>query len=99
MEKQFYARLPARTYRKLRRLAQLEPLDVGDNEKVPITFRFHVNTHQRLKRLALRRSLDGTDTTMQSMLAALINRAKAKDLETRADMHDVVRQLIFREEL
>ena len=73
-------------------------MEVADDQ-VGILFRFHVETHDRLKRLTLLRSLDGPEMTMQSMLSDLIDRAKAKDLQTREDMHDVVRQLIFAEEL
>jgi hypothetical protein len=99
--KAFFTRLPASTYLKLRKLAKLDSVEVTDDQ-VGILFRFHPETHKRLKKLALVRSLDGsegTEMTMQSMLATLIDRAKAKDLQTREDMHDVVRQLIFAEEL
>jgi hypothetical protein len=65
-----------------------------DDDLVGVLFRFHAETHQKLKKLALQRSLEGTEMTMQSMLADLIDEARAKDLETREDMHDVVRQLI-----
>jgi hypothetical protein len=91
--KPFYTRLPASTYRKLRKLAKLDDVEPAA-EAVGILFRFHADTHEKLKRLTLQRSLVGPEMTMQSMLSDLIDKAHVKDLQTRADMHDVVRQLI-----
>jgi hypothetical protein len=97
--KAFFTRLPASTYRKLRKLAKLDPVEVKEEEEKGILFRFHLETHDRLKKLTLSRSLSGPEMTMQSMLVALIDKAQAKALETRRDMHDVVRQLIYSEKL
>lgn len=94
--KAFFTRLPASTYRKLRRLAKLDPMELEEKGR-GIMFRFHTETHDRLKQLAHQCSLRGDEMTMQSMLTKLIDKAKVQDLETRNDMHDVVRQLILSE--
>ena len=91
--KAFYARLPARTYRKLRKLAQLEKLD-DTAAVVPVLFLFRRREHDSLRKLALTRSLNGQRATMKSVLVEIIDAARISDLKSRAGMHEVVRQLI-----
>lgn len=98
--KAFFARLPASTYRKLRKLAK-SPVQEDEpgwesEERIGVMFRFSLETHQRLAKIAVKIPSDQQwpTATMCEALTKLIDKATVGDLETRESMHDVVRQLI-----
>ena len=92
--KGLYARLPARSYRKIRRLARLPPVAVEGDRK-GLLLRMSPDLHEKLRRLALARSASsGRTVGMQSVLADLINRAAIPKKRVKRSMARVANDLI-----
>jgi hypothetical protein len=92
--KGLYARLPARSYRKIRRMARLPPVAVEGDRK-GLLLRMSPDLHEKLRRLALARSTSSGKTVgMQSILADLIDRADVPKKRPKRSMARVADELI-----
>lgn len=92
----FYARLPAPTYRKLRRLAGLSRVKVGKDRK-PILVKLPPPSYERLRRIAVARSsASGRIASMLAVLTDMIDDCKLEYIPKCTDMHSVVVSLIER---
>ena len=91
--KPFFTRLPARTLSKLRQLADMDDVQHTD-PFVGVLFRLPADTHQRLKELSHKKSLQDREMTMSSTLIELIDNATPIELQDPKTMSEVVCQLI-----
>lgn len=93
-QKRFYARLPAASYRKLRRLAKLPPIPVIGERKA-LLVRVSPAVYLKLRRLALARSpRTGRIASMQSVVAELIDAAALERGRVQRSMAEVTVELI-----
>jgi hypothetical protein len=93
--KALYARLPARSYQKLRRLARLPPASNIDGGNKGLLVRVPADLHEKLRRIALGRSVSsGRVVGMQCVLAELIDNAKLAANRQRRSMARVAADLI-----
>jgi hypothetical protein len=92
----FYARLPAATYRQLRRLAGLPPVKVPEKRK-PFLVRLPEPSYERLRKIAVARSTSsGRIASMRSVLVTMIDDCAGSSLDGCEDMLAVVVSLIDR---
>jgi hypothetical protein len=88
----FYARLPSRTYKRLRRLAGLPSVKVTAQRK-PFLVRLPEASYDRLRKIAVARSTStGRIASMRSVLVDMID--GCDDAELGSDMLEVVVSLI-----
>jgi hypothetical protein len=94
--KPFYARLPATTYRKLRRLAGLPQVKVPEKRK-PFLVRLPEPSYERLRKIAVARSSSsGRIASMRSVVVNMIDGCDASAIDGCDDMLAVVVSLIDR---
>jgi len=92
--RKFYARLPAATYKKLRRLAKMPPLGIESTSQA-LFVRLPDSVHTKLRQIASRTpGATGVVASMRNALCSLIADAKSVEVKGRRCMASVCIALI-----